>query len=145
MIVGLPPLLDLAVDSILARGLANQERIVLRAHTDLYTTNIGLMLGYRHPDGSLVPIRDRMFWLGSGQVKAGSIINVYTGAGEMMSFDNGNNTKTYNLFWGLDYVAFDVPQVEAILFRVGQATIGPVPLPRLSIAGPQQTQDQTTL
>lgn len=137
MIVGLPPLVDIAVESVLARGLPNQERIILRAQIDTYTANIGIMLGYRHPDGTLVPIRDRLFWLGSGSVRAGSIINVYTGSGEMNSFENGNGTKTYNLYWGLNYVAFDVPQVEVVLFRLGETTIGALPLPKLNIAGPQ--------
>lgn len=139
MIIGLMPLFDIAVEAIAARGLANQERIVLRVNMETYTANIGLMLAYRQSDGALVPLRDRMYWLGAGTVRAGSIINIYTGSGEQTAFDNGNGTSTYNLFWGLPYVAFDVPQVEAVLFRLGEATVGVTPTASLNIPGPQLT------
>ncbi|MNV78518.1 hypothetical protein D3C71_1720140 [compost metagenome] len=62
---------------MIARGLANQERIVLRANMETYTANIGLMLGYRQKDDGLIPLRDRMYWLGAGTVKAGSTIYLY--------------------------------------------------------------------
>lgn len=137
MIFGLPPLFDLVVEGVVSRGLANQERIVIRANSDTFTANIGLMLGYRRPDGTVVPLRDRMYWLGSGTIHAGSVINVYTGAGQQKGFENGNNTATYNLFWGLPYVAFDVPEIEPILFRLGEATVGPISVPSTGIPGPQ--------
>ncbi|WP_423159397.1 hypothetical protein [Stenotrophomonas geniculata] len=137
MIIGLTPLFDISVEAVIARGLANQERIVLRANMETYTANIGLMLGYRQKDEALIPLRDRMYWLGAGTVKAGSIINVYTGSGEQTAFDNGNGTSTYNLFWGLQFVAFDVPQVEPVLFRLGEATVGARPLLGPNIPGPQ--------
>ncbi len=140
MIMGLPQLFDIAVEAVIARGLANQERIVLRVNRDTFTANVGLMLGYRQTNGTMIPLRDRMYWLGGGSVGAGSIINVYTGSGEQKTFENGNGTWTYNLFWGLQFVAFDVPQVEAVLFRVGEATIGAAtPLVGINIPGPQLT------
>jgi len=140
MIFGLMPLYDVAVEAVIGRGLANQEHIVLRVNSETYTANMGLMLGYRTSDGSLIPLRDRMYWFGAGTVGAGCVINVYTGSGEEQTFKTGNNTWTYNLFWGLQYVAFDVPQVQPVLFRLGEATVGPQPaISGLGLPGPQLT------
>jgi len=124
MIIGMAPLVDLSIDSVLARGLPNQERVVVRATMDSYTANVGLMLGYRDGSGEYVPIADRLFWLGPSWLLAGSVMNIYTGMGQNMSFPVGNGTTSHSLFWNMPYVAFDQPEIEPILFRLGEASVG---------------------
>lgn len=124
----LPPMMmDFTIESVSSRQIPNAERVVVRANYDSTTTNVGLMIGFRNPDRSITPLNNRLLWFGSGNVNAGSIINVFTGHGTPASHDNGNGTKSYNLFWGLDYVAFDRPELEPILFRLGDTAIGVSP------------------
>lgn len=115
---------DFAIESVASRGIPNMERVVIRVNYDTVTSNIGIMIGFRHTNNSVVPVDNRLLWFGSGAVKTGSIINVFTGHGDANSQDNGNGTKTYNLFWGLSHVAFDRPELEPVLFRLGEAVVG---------------------
>ena len=130
------PILDFTIDSIASRQVPNAERVVIRVNYDSTTTNVGLMIGFRNPDRTITPINNRMLWFGSGNVQGGSIINVFTGHGTPTSFENGNGTKSYHLFWGLDFVAFDRAELEPILFRLGDTAIGVSP-PNLPLGGQQ--------
>lgn len=124
MIIFPPLMLDFTIDSISSRQIPNAERIIVRVNYDTATTNVGLMIGFRNHDKSITPVNNRLFWFGSGNIKAGSIINLFTGHGKPQSHDNGNGTMSYNLFWGLDYVAFDRPELEPVLFRLGDTAVG---------------------
>lgn len=130
------PMLDFTIESVASRQVPNSERVVVRVNYDTSTTNVGMMIAFRHPDQRIVPLNNRMLWLGSGNVKRGSIINVFTGHGTAIAQENGNGTSSYNLFWGLDFVAFDRPELEPVLFRLGDTTIGVSPdTPALGVLG----------
>lgn len=122
-----PPMFDFTIESVSSRGVPNSERVVVRVNYDTVTTNLGMMIGFRDPNRQIVPLNNRLFWFGSGNVSRGSIINIFTGHGTPTSHENGNGTSSYNLFWGLDLVAFDRQELEPVLFRLGDAAVGVAP------------------
>jgi hypothetical protein len=101
------------------RGVPDKERIVLQAHREVDTAALGLLVGFRQVDGSVIPMNDCYFWFGSGTLKATNWIHVHTGKGAPTS---GTGTVTnepiFRVFWGREKTIFDSPQMVPVLICV---------------------------
>ncbi|MEH6419378.1 hypothetical protein [Pseudomonas sp. CGJS7] len=120
---------DIIVDTVRAPGVPNAECICLRAIDYVDTTNLGMMIGYRIPNGTVTPLRDRLFWFGGTYLPPNTQINLFTGEGAYNMSELGNGSYLHNMFWGQPFTVFNSSEIVPILFRVQHANIGTAPSP----------------
>lgn len=118
------PLPDVVVDTVRARGMPNQECVVLRTLAVVDTSNLALMVGYRDAADGVQCLPNHVFWFGDALLMQGSVLNIYTGTGHANSHAIGNGTFAYNLFWGLDKTVFNAPAFIPLVVRLENVTVG---------------------
>lgn len=109
---------EMTIVGVFDRGVANQERIMIRVNETVNMGQYGLLLGLRSEGAAAIPINDCFYWFGEGLVHSGEFIFVYTGPGEPVdSILPDNKTKTYSLHWGRDTTVLQNIEVVPILFQ----------------------------
>lgn len=109
---------ELKLYDVVDRGLPNKERIPIHVLSDYYMQNIWIGLGLRHSPGQLMPINDNSLWLGTGWVKKGDWIFIYTGKGEPQTNQIPNqDNKTYTYHWNRSSVLFSSPELHPYLLE----------------------------
>lgn len=99
MIVGL--ITELSVVGVFSRGIANQERIVVRANQVINMGQYGVMVGVRLGQGFASPVQDNLLWFGDAVLNKGDWIFIYTGPGNARVTDLPNSQeKLYSIHWG---------------------------------------------
>ena len=131
------PLPDIVIETVRARGVPNQECIVLRTLSIVDTGSLALLIGYRDSVGNVQALRNYMFWFGDNLMVPGTLINIYTGGGEANAWPTGNGSYVHNVFWGLENTIFTIPELLPVLTRIQQATVGETPHSGYSPALPQ--------
>jgi len=117
MIVGL--ITELSVVGVFARGVPNEERIVLRANEPIQIGQYGLMIGVRLGQGFASPVRDNLLWFGDGTLNGGDWVFVYTGPGIARATNLPNSReKLYSIHWGKQTTCLANAELVPILFRV---------------------------
>jgi hypothetical protein len=115
---------ELSVIGVFSRGVANEERIVLRATEPIQMGQYGLMIGVRLGQGLATPIRDNLLWFGDGILGKGDWVFVYTGPGKGSVTDLPNTQeKLYSIHWGRETTFLSSPDLVPILFRVDAVQI----------------------
>ena len=118
---------ELSLVGVFDRGVANLERIVIRANIDLNLGQFGIMLGYRNTNGLAIPYNDHLFWFGDGVVKQGEWLIVYTGQGQGQ-ISEFEDKKVYTVHWGKPTTVLAHSEVLPILFRADAVTVAVPPL-----------------
>ncbi len=136
------PLDELTIVGVYGRGVANQERILIRpSTTDSQPVNLnpyGLMLAYQGMDGALYPMRDNFIWLGNTLVEANSYLLIYTGPGEFRESKLDTGEKVYVSHWGKDRTVLANTTVCPVLFKIDSFQAAAPPLDQLQTAIPDQ-------
>lgn len=138
------PLPDVVVDTVRARGVPNQECVVLRTLSTVDASNLAMLVGYRDDTGSIQCLKNLLFWFGDAILLPGTLMNIYTGGGQPVGGPTGNGNYAYNLFWGLEKTVFNSPAFIPLVVRLQNVTAGEAPAPTLATALPQLTYPQPT-
>jgi len=111
---------DLSVVGIFDSGVANLERVVLRANGHVELASYLLLVALRGQAGAgSIPLRDNVLWLGNSSVEDGDWVYVYTGPGVAQSNDLPNNpNKVVSLYWGKNQTIFQATHLTAALVKI---------------------------
>lgn len=111
---------DLSVIGIYDAGVANLERIVLRADKPVDLAGYLLLIALRgQAGGGSIPLRDNMLWLGNTSIDAGDWVYVYTGPGVAQTTALPNNpNKVVSLYWGKNQTIFQATHLTAALIKI---------------------------
>ncbi len=115
----LPEITELAITGIYARGVANQERIVLTAREYVNVGPYGLVLGIRaQQPGFAFPVSNNFLYFGDAVLAPGDTVFVYTCPGEPRKVPLPNNTSTlFTCFWGYKQTVLHSPEIVPMLLR----------------------------
>jgi len=117
----LSPIPELQLLGVYDRGKANLERVVLRAQITIDVVQYALLVGTVAvtPEARFIyPARDVLFYFGSGIVKAGEWMIVYTGPGAGLTTTMGNSNETvYVVHWGRPNTLFADSRISPALVR----------------------------
>ena len=110
----------LSVVGIFDAGVANLERIVLRADQPVNLASYLLLIALRgEAGGGSLPLRDNMLWLGNTSIEAGDWVYVYTAPGVAQTSTLPNNTdKVISLYWGKSQTIFQAAHLTAALVKI---------------------------
>jgi hypothetical protein len=120
----LSPVNEIELINVADRGVANQERIIMRVGwLPVQIAQFSVILGYQ-PFEAAEPMRDSFLWLGEAWLDARTWIFVYTGPGDTAySKRIGTEEPAYVVHWNRP-VLFSDPNVVPILVKLTEATIG---------------------
>lgn len=116
---------ELEFRGIYARGLANRERIVLRARDDLDLDQYALVIGRAAPGGRIRILRNHFYQFPADQVvDRGTWIFIYTGSGELRTTRSGGVPA---LVWhlGAPTTLFAEPQRSCAVFHIDGILLEP--------------------
>lgn len=117
MIVGL--ITELSIVGVFSRGIANEERIVIRANEMIQIGQYGVMIGVRLGQMFASPVQDNLLWFGDGILNKGDWIFIYTGPGNARVTDLPNSQeKLYSIHWGRERTFLSSTDLVPVLFRV---------------------------
>lgn len=117
MIVGL--ITELSVVGVFSRGIANEERIVIRANEMIHVGQYGVMIGVRLGQGFASPVQDNLLWFGDAILNKGDWVFIYTGPGNARVTNLPNSQeKLYSIHWGREKTFLSNTDLTPILFRV---------------------------
>ena len=122
----------LLLHSVIDRGQPNRERIALFAREDLSTSRYCLLIGVSVSENDAIPIPDNSLWLGSGSLRRGDWIFVYTGPGTPRT-DPLNENKIYSIYWNRDKTVFFDSTIVPILIQTNDVWVSPPPHPTTSL------------
>lgn len=112
------------------RGVANKERIVLRAW-DVAPVQLGhfiLGIGWAGPGGAMAtPFRDNSLWLGELLVRPEQWVFVYTGPGESRTVKSTTGEDLIVMHWNRETVLFTDPNVTPMLMQMSAVAVGRTP------------------
>ncbi len=114
---------ELEVHGVADPGVSNQERVYLRARSEVELGTFFLMTGWQWPDGAAQPLPESL-WLGKLKVAEGYWIVVYTGPGEQRFTKLQTGEPCLVLHWGKSATLFNVPQIVPLLVQAGAVKIG---------------------
>jgi hypothetical protein len=126
----------LQVYDVVDAGVPNQERfgIYVRDYCDL--SKICVVVGARNYDGSTVPVRDQLLWLGHGLAYPGDWIIVYTAAGTTTvnawgeTLPNGYQPRLFSVHWGKDHTIFQNRGLVPMILEIAGSSIPEAPEPQ---------------
>lgn len=115
---------ELEIVGVYDRGVPNNERIALLAHSTVELGAYGLMIGVRGSLGDAFPIRDNLFWFGNGALNPGDWLLVYTGNGRSTVGSVANTSARFvTVHWGRMRTMFNSHETVPILFRVDHVQV----------------------
>jgi hypothetical protein len=103
---------------------------VFKAQSAIDLGRYAVVLGVRYlQTGNLVPIRDTMFWFGSGTVQPQDWVFLFTGSGQPRSTPNAEgNGQLHLVYWGKEHTVFHDPTTEPMIWRLDGLGLPTVPL-----------------
>lgn len=124
----LPDVRGVKLVRVFDRGVPNKECIALLVTEQTEMAQYGLMVGWLQGPKVAVPIKDFLFYFGSGAVKKGDWIFVFTGAGESKKAPSSDGLSTiYSLYWGRPSTLFANSNIVPVLFQVGALDVADAP------------------
>lgn len=113
---------ELSVLGIYDAGVANLERIVLRANQPVDLTYYLLVIAMKaQGDTGALPLKDNMLWLGNTNLNTGDWVYVYTAPGVAQTSELPNNSnKVVSLYWGKNQTIFQAMHLTAALVKIDQ-------------------------
>lgn len=110
---------DLELMNVVGRGVPNEERVCLKAHSRVNLTGYLLLAGINIQERDVLPLNDHLMWFGNRIVEAGSWVLVYTGSGaELVTFMRDTRDPVLVLHWGRQYTVFQNNGVLPCLVRL---------------------------
>jgi len=128
----LPDIPELQMIGVLDRGQANKERIVLKPKMALDIGNYAVLVGLRTPTANFImPLRDHLFWFGSGLVYPSDWLFLYTGHGVPSRLPyEPESGHLLTIYWGRDETVFHDPQVVPAIVKFSNILIEQRPQPQ---------------
>lgn len=117
---------ELGLVCVLERGVPNLECVAFKVRSEIDLGLYGVTLALVGQDGLARPIRDSFYWFGTGVVKEGDWLLLYTGGGEPRKSVAPDGTTTYIVFWGRSKTLFANSSMVPVLFHMDAMTIGEV-------------------
>jgi hypothetical protein len=119
---------ELTLLGVADRGIANKERVILRANQDVdmspFALLAGLNLGAAGRDNPTQPLNDHFFWFGDAVIDKGDFILVYSGQGDSVKTTlEGSDDPAYVLHWNKPTTLFARTLVVPVLVRIGAFSI----------------------
>jgi hypothetical protein len=136
-VIMLPPIEDLTLVGVFDRGIANKERIVLRATKATEMAQYGIIVAWNPLGANTVsqPYNDFFFWFGDGVVQGGETIFVYTGKGEPRKTTvEGTSNVAYVVHWNRPTTLFADSRVVPLVITIGQLIVPGAPLNALQLS-----------
>ena len=100
------------------RGIANQERLHLRAQVDATLNHYAIFVSNYISKDAISTIPQHSFWFPPMQVNAGDNIILYTGFGTQTSTRNLDGTTNYFFYWGLKNTVWNRPEDCSVLLEI---------------------------
>jgi len=119
----------LTIFDVLDPGQPNLERVAIYVTEECDLGNYCLGLAHRNFDGTSTPVRDQVFWFGSGYVQAEDWIFVYTAAGTLHIEKNPSGNSHFHVHWGKDHTIFQNRALVPMLIEINATAIPPLPQP----------------
>jgi hypothetical protein len=117
--------LPLEIFGVYDRGVANEERVVLRANSPVNLSGYGLFLGFVGGQNNLFPINDQFLWLGDIMLDAPGWVFIFTGSGKSSVTTEGTTGELCQiLFWNKPSVMLSDPTLMPGLVQLGAVQIG---------------------
>ena len=116
---------DLEMFGVYDRGVATNERVVLRAHTTVDLTYYALMVGITPNNGQTVyPAQDFFLWLGNTTIEGPAWVFVYTGKGQSsVSREKHTGEPIHSIYWNRPNVLLAEANVFPALIKFGDVQI----------------------
>ena len=123
--ITLPDISEIELFGVVDRGIAGQERIVMRINSSINIGEYGIILGMSQGSpGVAVPIYDHFFWFGVGTVTPTQWIHLYTGEGiPDKGVGSVSKEDIFNVYWGKEKTIFDLKTTVPILIRIGAVIV----------------------
>lgn len=134
----IPVVTELGMLGVIEPGAPNRERIALKPYTFLDLGGYAMILGLQGPALNLIqPIKDALFWFGSGNVGPNDWLYLFTGEGNPVATPFGETGgNLYSFFWGHRQTVFHDPRLVPVLIRLGGFVAG-APSQRALPSAPQ--------
>lgn len=110
--------MKLEIKRILDRGIANKERLWLKALVDTSLEYFIVFDTTYTSETTISNLQRHAYWFRSKKVNAGDSIVLYTKSGTPSEVDNQDGTKTHFLYWGLQNTIWNKKEDCAVLFEV---------------------------
>lgn len=121
-------LYELSINTVLKRGVPNEECIAIYVNQQINLGQYGIMLGRYSENNSAIPFKDNMFWFGDGIVEEGDWLFIYTGYGKSTQIKASDGIHNlYSVFWGKSNTIFADSNIVPILFRVDAVNVDTPP------------------
>lgn len=144
----LSPIEEIELVDVYDRGVANQERILLRVKRTVEIAQFGIFVGLVNPMVAMTatqPLADHFFWFGDGVANTGEFIFVYTGPGTPRKTTlNARSDVAYVLHWGRASTLFASSLFVPVVVRLGGIIIGKPPQNTLQRALPNSNEGNST-
>jgi hypothetical protein len=121
----LPLIPELQLLGVFDPGVPRRERIVLKVEAQIDIGWYAIILAIRgQPSGHIAPLRDSMYWIGSGSVQPNDWIFLFTGSGQQITLPaEGDHGKLFVEFWGREETVFHNSQIVPVLWRLSGITV----------------------
>ncbi len=110
--------MNIKLQEIIDNGKHSDERIVLKAVTNVNLANYMLLDATYLPDGKLSNKARHVHWFKSKIVNANDTIVLYTKKGQPSEQKNANGTTSHFLHWGLDSSVWNNTGDRATLIEI---------------------------
>jgi len=135
-----PPVAEIDFFGVYNPGLPNRECLVLQTKVAVNLAQLGILNGWRMPNGQAMPLWDNFFWFGDLQVSAQTWLVVMTCGGKLEATTHPNTGQPlFRFFWGRKATIYENSNVLPVLIQLGAVKIGerhiPQTLPRPSAQG----------
>jgi hypothetical protein len=134
----LPPITEVRLLGVFDPGVPNMERVVLKVEANIDIGWYAIILSQRGQiRDHATPIKDCMYWFGSGSVAPNDFFFLYTGSGTRSTLPpDGGHGKLFIEFWGKKETIFHNAQIVPVLWRLNgivvERTTTPQQLPMLT-------------
>lgn len=137
----LSPIEEIEIVEVYDRGIANQERIMLKVKQTVEIAQFAVVVGLFNPTQPMPiaqPLVDQFFWFGDGVVNAGEYIFVYTGPGtpRKATLAGKPEAVAYVLHWGRTSTLFANSLFVPVILKFGGIQICQPPRDTVQLALP---------
>lgn len=128
LLLGIP---ELSLPEVADRGVANRERIIVRARQQIDMSQLGLLVCVHRTVNSqptVAPFDDFFYWFGNLTVEPNDHVFIYTGPGTARKTTvEGTQIPAWVFHWNRSTTIFANSATVPVLFRVGAMNIAQTP------------------
>lgn len=127
---------SLQVFDVYDPGVPNKERFGIQVREFCDLSKICVVVASQNYDGSNVPLRDHLLWLGHGVAYPGDWIVVYTAAGKTTvapwgePLSNGYQPRVFSVHWGKDHTIFQNRGLVPMILEIAGSSVPAPPEPQ---------------